>query len=136
MFSLAVKGERLQRMPHIEMLTERNTRRGFFEREQFEAVRHRLPESARPPATFAYITGWRLKSEILTLQWRQVDFKAGVVRLEPDTTKNREGRMFPMTPELRAVLEAQRAATTTLERQTKSIVPWVFHWTQGFTKAW
>jgi integrase len=101
-----------------------------------------LPEYARPPATFAYITGWRLKSEILTLQWRQVDFKAGVVRLEPGTTKNLDGRTFPMIPELRATLEAQRAATETLQRMTGSIIPWVFHWTKrgrplkGFTKAW
>jgi integrase len=142
MFSLAVKGERLQRMPYIEMLTENNARRGFFERQQFESVRAHLPEYARPPATFAYITGWRLKSEILTLQWRQVDFKAGVVRLEPGTTKNLDGRTFPMTPELRATLEAQRAATETLQRITGSIIPWVFHWTKrcrplkGFTKAW
>src|SRR4030095_15129798 len=73
MFSLAVKGERLQRMPHIEMLRENNARRGFFEREQFESVRAHLPEFARSAATFAYLTGWRLKSEILPLQWRQVD---------------------------------------------------------------
>jgi integrase len=124
------------------MLTENNARRGFFERQQFESVRAHLPEYARPPATFAYITGWRLKSEILTLQWRQVDFKAGVVRLEPGTTKNLDGRTFPMTPELRATLEAQRAATETLQRMTGSIIPWVFHWTKrgrplkGFTKAW
>jgi integrase len=141
MFSLAVKGERLQRMPYIEMLQENNARRGFFEREQFESVRSHLPEYARPAATFAYITGWRLKSEILTLRWRQVDFKAGVVRLEPGTTKNLDGRTFPMTPELRAVLETQRRATEAIQRKTGSIVPWVFHWTKrgrslkGFTKA-
>jgi integrase len=129
MFSLAVQGERLQRMPYIEMLTERNARRGFFERAQFEAVRAHLPVYAQPPATFAYITGWRLNSEILSLQWRQVDFKAGLVRLDPDTTKNREGRTFPMTPELRGVLEAQRAAVTAIERTTTSIIPWVFTWT-------
>jgi len=142
MFSLAVKGERLQRMPYIEMLTENNARRGFFEREQFESVRAHLPAYAQSPATFAYITGWRLKSEILTLQWRQVDFRAGVARLEPGTTKNLDGRTFPMTPELRAVLEGQRKATDAIQRKTGSIVPWVFHWTKlgrplkGFTKAW
>jgi hypothetical protein len=46
MFSLAVKGERLQRMP-IEMLKENNARRGFFERDHFEAVRAHPPEYAR-----------------------------------------------------------------------------------------
>ena len=89
MFSLAVQGEQLQRMPYIEMLRENNARRGFFEREQFESVRAHLPAYARPAATFAYITGWRLKSEILPLQWRQVDFRAGIVRLDgapPRTT--------------------------------------------------
>jgi integrase len=142
MFSLAVKGERLQRMPHIAMLTENNARRGFFEREQFEAVRAHLPEYARPAATFAYITGWRLKAEILPLQWRQVDFKAGVVTLDVGSTKNRDGRTFPMTPELRATLESQRATTDALQKKIGAIVPWVFHRTKhgrplkGFTKSW
>ena len=142
MFSLAVKGERLQRMPYIEMLREHNARTGFFEREQFEAVRAHLPAYARPAATFAYLTGWRLKSEILTLQWRQIDFKGGTVRLEPNTTKNNDGRTFPMIPQLRVVLEAQRSATEALQRKTGSIIPWVFHWTKrgrqlkAFTKAW
>ena len=40
---------------------------------------------------FANIASWRIPSEVLTLEWRQVNFKAGEVRLEPETTKN-EGR--------------------------------------------
>jgi integrase len=142
MFSLAVKGERLQRMPYIEMLKENNTRCGFFEREQFEAVRAHLPGYAQPAATFAYLTGWRLKAEILPLQWRQVDFKAGIVTLDVGSTKNRDGRTFPMIPELRALLEAQRAATDTLQKKIRAIVPCVFHRTKrgrplkGFTKSW
>lgn len=40
MFPLAVKGERLQRMPYIEMLTENNARRGFPERQQVEAAKN------------------------------------------------------------------------------------------------
>lgn len=34
--------------------------------------------------------------------------------------------MFPFTPELRAVLDDQRAWVTTIERRTGTIVPWVF----------
>jgi integrase len=142
MYSLAVKGERLQRMPYIEMLRENNARRGFFEREQFEAVRAKLPDYAQPAALFAYLTGWRLKAEILPLQWRQVDFRAGVVTLDVGTTKNSDGRTFPMIPELRAMLEAQRSATDTLNRKTGSIIPSVFHRTtrgrplKGITKSW
>ena len=46
-----------------------------------------LPDDLRPVVEFAYITGWRMKSEVLPLEWRQVDFKAGTVRLETGTTK-------------------------------------------------
>jgi len=124
----------------IEKLQENNIRQGFFEREQFEAVRKHLPAYARPVVTFMYITGWRIRSEALPLQWRQVDFQAGTVRLEPGTTKNKDGRTFYLTPELRTCLEAQRAATEALQRQTGCIIPWVFHREgtpmKSFWKAW
>ena len=45
---------------------------------------------------FAYITGWRIASEVLPLEWRQIDFDANEIRLA-GTTKNRERRVFPMT---------------------------------------
>ena len=54
--------------PYIPMLAENNVRVGFFERESFEAVRAALPEALRPVATFAYLTGWRIPSEVLTLR--------------------------------------------------------------------
>ncbi len=127
MYSLALDAELLHRAPRIRKLKENNARRGFFEREQFEAVRAHLPDYLRPVVTFAYITGWRVRSEILPLQWRQVDFEAGTARLEPGTTKNDEGRVFVMTPELRACLEAQREATTALEQRLGIVIPWVFH---------
>ena len=65
-----------------------------------------------PVVLFADFTGWR-KSEVLGLRWHQVDFAAGTVRLEPGTTKNDEGRMFPFGefPELNALLVRQRTAT-------------------------
>ena len=75
--------------------------------------------------TFAYITGWRVKSEVLPLEWRHIDMKAGEVLLEPSKTKNKEGRTFPLTRELRALLEAQHAEHQRLAKQGK-VVPWVF----------
>ncbi len=140
MFSLAVGADKLHRIPKIPHLREDNIRRGFFEQEQFATVRRHLPEYVRPVVTFAYITGWRIKSEILPIQWRQVDFKAGTVRLEPGTTKNREGRTFIITPALRAVLEEQREHTDRVQREQSRIIPWVFHRNgepiQGFRRAW
>jgi integrase len=47
------------------------------------------------------------------------------VRLDPGTTKNREGRVFPMTDDLRALLEEQYAEHVRLKKAGQ-IVPWVF----------
>lgn len=127
MFNLAIQAGKLIQKPHIPLLKEHNVRVGFFERDQFLAVLAHLPEPVRPAATFAYITGWRIDSEVLPLEWRQVDFGAGEVRLDPGKTKNGEGRTFPMTRELREVLEQQRAITENLQRQLKIVCPRVFH---------
>jgi integrase len=89
------------------------------------------------------LTGWRL-GEALALPWSQVDFRAGIVRLEAGTTKNREGRTFPFAvlPELEAVLRAQQERTRVHERAQGQIIRWVFH-RQGepihrvaFRRAW
>jgi integrase len=113
--------------PHFPMLKEAPPRRGFFERSQFEAMRRHLSDALRLVVTFAYLTGWRIPSEVLTLTWSQVSFVEGNVRLEPGTTKNDEGRTFPLTAELRALLENQRADTEALQRETGQIIPYVFH---------
>jgi integrase len=154
MFSLAIEAGKLHHKPHFAMLREDNVRVGFFEREQYEAVLARLPEGMRPVVTFAYVTGWRINSEVLPLQWRQVDLRVGEVRLDPGTTKNREGRVFYLTPELHQLLKEQRAAADEIQRQKKMIVQHVFfhrditnagalgHWAgkgisaDGFYHAW
>jgi integrase len=115
-------------VPPITLLKESNTRTGFFERPLFEAVRSFLPEELRGLVTFMYLTGWRL-GNVLRLPWSQVDVHAGVVRLEPGTTKNDDGVEFPfsMLPELETVLRTQWEMTKAVERETGQIVPWVFH---------
>ena len=84
--------------------------------------------------------GWRVKSEILTRQWVHVDFQSGWLRLEPGETKNMEGRQFPLTSALRAVLERQRERTLAIERATGTIIPWIFHRSgrpiKSFRRAW
>ena len=125
------------------MLQEHNVRSGFFEREQFEIVRSQLPEAIRPVVTFAYLTGWRIPGEVIPLQWRPIDLQDGTVRLDPGTTKNREGRLFPFgnrLPEPRRVIEEQRRVTTDVERTKGEICRWVFHRNgrriKSFRKAW
>src|SRR5207253_2678188 len=75
-----------------------------------------------------------------------VDVRAAEVRLEVGTTKNGEGRVFPMTRELRRMLEVQQKAAATLRAQD-TIVRYVFFYAEGakagqritesgFNKAW
>jgi integrase len=126
MFRLAVQAGRLDRAPHIPMLQEAPPRAGFFEADRFEAVLGHLPPDVRPIALFGYETGWRLR-EIITLEWRRVDLDRGCARLDPGTTKNREGRLAYLSPGLLDALRDQAAATRDLERKRGVIVPWVFH---------
>lgn len=125
-FSLAAQAGKIMTRPYIPMLKENNVRTGFFEPEQFQSVRNKLSEDIQVVVTFAYITGWRIYSEVLPLPWAQVDFHAGRIRLEPGTTKNDQAREFPFTAELRDLLESQKAKTDAL-RKAGTICPWVFH---------
>jgi len=124
----------------VAKLEERNVRTGFFEEEQFQAVCRHLRPALAALATVAKLTGWR-KSELRSREWRHVDLAAGWLRLEPDETKNREGRQFPLIPELRAVLETQHARVEALQRKLGRLIPWVFCRDDGapvgdFKKAW
>lgn len=128
-YTLAVQAGRLLYRPHIPMLEEHNVRTGFFEPAQFRSVREHLPEDLRDVAAFAYITGWRVPSELLTLEWRQVDLDAKTVRLDPGSTKNDEGRLFPFgaMPDLDAAIMSRRKVADARERARAAICPWVFH---------
>jgi integrase len=106
MFNLGIQAEKIYRKPHIAMLQEDNVRKGFFEYAQFVALRDALPDYFQGPATFAYYTGWR-KREILSLKWNQVDLNARSVRLEPGTTKSREGRVIILEGELLEAIKEQ-----------------------------
>lgn len=123
-YTLGIASELIHSAPRIERLRENNARKGFFDRDQLESVLGHLRPENRGPAVFAFITGWR-KSEILSLKWPQVDFKAGIVRLEPGTTKNDEARIFPFTEELCGLVEGQRAKADRL-KERGIITPWVF----------
>lgn len=109
------------------MLDEHNVRQGFYEEDEFQALRASLPDDLTAVFETAYITGWRMKSEILTRQKCHLDLKAGWLRLEPGETKNKKGRMFPLVPRLRAVLEWQLERTKRVEQATGQIIPWLFH---------
>ena len=77
---------------------------------------------------FAYYSGWR-KREILDLRWDEVDESGGVVRLSPQRSKTRVGRVLPISPPIAAVLARRRATRRVGEMQ-------VFHRDAVTVRAW
>jgi integrase len=137
MFTLGMRSGKIARRPYIPMLVEDNVRQGFFDQAEFERLLPHLPDWLRPPVTFAYLTGWRLPSEILTLTWANVDLEAGTVRLDPGTTKTKEGRVIYLTDEMAGVLRTQwhehethhPACRYVFQRDGRKIhYPWVSWW--------
>jgi len=112
---------KIDRVPHIPMLKENNTRAGFFEHDEFLALREELPDYLKGFVTFAYRSGWRL-SEIGGLTWAQIDREQGIARLNPGETKNDAARTLYFDEELRDVVERQWTARMRSER----IIPYVF----------
>ena len=108
MLRLAFENGKLLRLPVIRKLRQSAPREGFFEREQFQEVRRRLPEDLQVAVRLAYALGWRMQSEVLSLQRRQVDLEAGTLRLEPGTTKNDEGRVVTFAGRQSAIWSSGR----------------------------
>src|SRR5207302_1751229 len=80
--TLGIQAQKILHRPYIPMLREDNTRQGFFEPAQVEAVKRHLPAALKPLLTFGAVTGWRLR-EVLRLTWAQVDFGAAHGSAEP-----------------------------------------------------
>lgn len=138
-FTLAVKDHPLMQRPEFPSIELNNTRSGFFEDADFAAVVKELgpdPEKHRAGhpelvavVTFAFWSGWRVRSEILPLRWSEVDLEAGIVRLEPGATKNKEARMLPVRalPVLADLLRERRRVTSETERRIGAVIQYVFH---------
>ena len=56
----------------------------------------------------------------------QVDLNACTIRLEPGCTKNEDGRLVYLTPELLELLQAQEERGQLLEMEMAKPVPWLF----------
>jgi integrase len=139
-FRLAQSAGKVAFRPEISMLPEDNRREDYFEAAEYQAVLDNLPEYLRPVIQTAYITGWRINSEILTRQKHHVDLDSGCLRFEPSGANDEKGRSFPLTAELRKVLTRQLEKTAELEQKAGRIIPWLFHRDgkpiKDFRKAW
>jgi integrase len=125
---LALAHERglIASVPRIRKRNARNARTGFYDDADVAAIlTHVEDPTRRAIVTFASVTGWRLQ-EVLGLRWRNVDLDQGVVRLEPNTTKNDEGRAFPFGAH-------KQLARTLSDQRTRvaAACPWVFPQANG-----
>ena len=140
MFQLAVRSQRLPERPLFpERLEENGPRQGFFEHREYEAVRRHLPAPYQDVLDFAYISGWR-KREILDLQWSEVDERGGVVRLSPERSKTRQGRLLPISAPIADVLSRRRALrrageSRVFNRDHTTVRSWRRAWPEACRRA-
>ena len=131
MFRLGLRLGVVASVPHIQMLHEDNVRSGFFEPGEFKQLLGHLPDDLKPLFRVAYITGWRVKSELLTREWHHVDFVHDKLRIDPGQDKNKAGREFPFTSELKNILLELRRRADRIQKGRHLIVSSVFFWDDG-----
>jgi integrase len=132
MFSLAVQAGKLSVKPYVPMLEENNARTGFLDHASFVKLWTELPEYLQDPVAFLYFSGWRV-SEMKSLEWRDVDAAGKIIRLRPEVSKNKDGRVLPLQGELLDIIERAREGRLVG-------CPFVFHRSRkrigDFRKAW
>ena len=110
-------------VPYFPMVKETTVRKGFLTDEQYAALRDALLDELKALFVSAYITGIR-KGELTDIQWPQLDLESDLIALEPDETKNREGRSVPILKgDMRDLLLAAKKERD--ERWPDS--PWVYN---------
>jgi integrase len=124
--------ELLQALPSTKGWKPRedNTRTVFVTDVEFAAVQQHLPEKLKVAALVAFTLGWR-KREVLDLRRDQFDAQAGILRLDPGSTKNKDGRVAYVPEELRVVLVAQLGRVKALHLRVGKVTPWLFPHLEG-----
>ena len=104
------------------------TRQGIIEPHQFDKIIENLPEPLCGPVRLVYFCGWRIKSEVWSLEWHQVDRKRKVIHLDAKHSKNGEARDLPyeQLDDVIEVIETQWQAHQRLA-EGGTICPSVFH---------
>jgi len=110
------------RVPPIPKLQEHNIRSGFFEHEDFLALRGALPDYAQVAVTLAYYSGMRM-GEVCSLQWRQIHWGDGKLYLRAQDTKTSTPRVLYLTGDLLRVLRVWKGRCD----QKWPACPWICH---------
>lgn len=126
--SIALERGKIQRRPMVKTPKEKNARKGFYERDQFNALRAAVPDYLKNLLTAAYYTGWRIRSELHTLPLERLNTLTKSLRLEPNEAKNDEGRTFFYIgmPEMEAAIDAQLAMNKATAKRESVIITHLF----------
>jgi integrase len=133
-FRIAVKSGLLTVVPPFpNRLEESVPRQGFFEHAEYLAVRrHLTPAVYQDVLDFAYYSGWR-RGEVTGLTWREIDMAGSVIRLDPERSKTKTGRLLPMSQPLKEVLQRRVAARRldslmVFHRDGEDLIDWRKAW--------
>ena len=96
--------ETLKRMRQVKLLQENNRRLRYLSKEECQNLISNCQGNTKAIVITALNTGCR-KSEILNLQWNNIDLKNGFILLSQDMTKNSERKEIPINKTLRETLE-------------------------------
>ena len=96
--------ETLKRVRQVKLLEENNRRLRFLSQPECQNLISNCQGNTKAIVITALNTGCR-KSEILNLQWDNVDLKHGFILLSQDMTKNFERKEIPINKTLRETLE-------------------------------
>ena len=87
---------------------------------RWEALAARLPDVLGDVIRFLSFSAWRV-GEVRSLEWRDYDRHDGVIRLRPERSKNRHGRILPVDRGELAAIIARRWQARRLD------CPYIFH---------
>jgi integrase len=142
MYYLARKATppKVYRVPVFSMLQEDNARKGFLEDRDYETLLASNSELwFRSILEVGKTYGWRI-SELLRMRVKQIELLSRTIRLEPGTTKNKDGREVTMTNRvyelLKLCVHAKQAEEYVFTRETgKPVREFRYAWWKACVSA-
>jgi len=133
-FNLAIGAKKLSAdaRPTFPKIVLDNARQGFITHPDFLALQRKLPHHLKDPVGFLYYSGWRVR-EMRKIQWKHLDPSGKSLRLPRELSKNKKGRLLPLTGELGAIIKRAKG-------RRRLDCPYIFHHNGkpigSFRKAW
>src|SRR5262249_33644339 len=108
-FTLAIEAKKLSAdaRPTFPKIALHNAREGFCSHPDFLALQGRLPRHLKDPVGFLYYSGWRVR-EMRKIQWKHLDPSGKSLRLPPELSKNKKGRLLPLTGEMDPIIKSAK----------------------------